>query len=71
MNLNKNCKITLVLIALAVQEIVINHLTSGGGDNTIWQIAAEVPEPGSILFLALGGLWIRKQNHKNRGQFKS
>ena len=67
MNLHKNWKIIVLLVALAVQGIVINQLTSGDSDNVIWQIAGgEVPEPGSILFLALGSLWLRNQSRKNR-----
>ena len=67
MILHKNWKVIVLLVALAVQGIVINQLTSGGSDNVIWQIAGgEVPEPGSIVFLALGCFWLRKQNRKNR-----
>ncbi len=70
MGLRKNWKVIVLLVAIAVQGIVINQLISGGSDNVIWQIAGEVPEPGSILFLALGSLWLRNQSRKNRKQFK-
>ena len=70
MDLRKNWKVIVLLAAIAVQGIVINQLTGAGSDNTIWQIAGEVPEPGSILFLAFGSLWIRNQNRKNRKQLK-
>ena len=66
MNLHKNWKVIILLVAVAVREVVISQLTRGGGDNVIWQIAGEVPEPGSILLLALGSLWLRNENRKNR-----
>ena len=65
MSLHKNWKVVVLLAALVVQGIVINRLAGEGSDNVIWQIAGEVPEPGSILFLALGSLWLRSQQHKN------
>ena len=66
MSLRKNWKVIVLLVAIAVQWIVINRLTGAGSDNIIWQIAGgEVPEPGSILFLALGSLWLRNQSRKN------
>ena len=70
MSLHKNWKIIVLLVGLAIQGIVINQLTGAGSDNIIWQIAGEVPEPGSILFLALGSLWLRNQSRKNRKQLK-
>lgn len=66
MNLHKNWKVIILLVAVAVWEVVISRLTRGGGDNVIWRIAGEVPEPGSILLLALGSLWLRNENRKNR-----
>ena len=66
MGLHKNWKIIVLLVGLALQGIVINRLIGGGSDNIILQIAGEVPDPGSILFLALGAFWLRKQNRKNR-----
>lgn len=67
MGLRKNWKVIVLLVAIAVQGIVINQLAGAGSDNIIGQIAGgEVPEPGSILFLALGSLWLRNQNRKNR-----
>jgi len=66
MSLRKNWKVIILLAVLAVQGILINQLTRVGGDDAIWQIAAEIPEPGSILFLALGSLWLRNQSRKNR-----
>ena len=65
MSLYKNWKIIVLLVALATQGIVINRLIGGGSDNVIWQIAGEVPEPGSIILLAFGSLWLRNENHKN------
>ena len=70
MGLRKNWEVIVLLVAIAVQEIVINQLIGAGSDNTIWQIAGEVPEPGSILFLALGSLWLRHQSRKNSKQLK-
>ena len=66
MGLHKNWKIIVLLVGLAIQGIVINRFIGGGSDNIILQIAGEVPEPGSILFLALGVFWLKKQNRKNR-----
>ncbi len=70
MSLRKNWKVIVLLVAIAVQGIVINRLTGAGSDNIIWQIAGEVPEPGSILFLAFGSLWLRSQSRKNSKQLK-
>jgi hypothetical protein len=70
MNLHKNWKVIILMIVMTVREVVISQLTCGGGDNVIWQIAGEVPEPGSILLLALGGLWLRNENRKNRRRLK-
>ena len=70
MSLHKNWKVFILLVVLAAQGLVINQFVSESGDNIIWQIAGEVPEPGSILLLAFGSLWLRKQNRKNRNQFK-
>ncbi|MHC4115378.1 MAG: PEP-CTERM sorting domain-containing protein [Planctomycetota bacterium] len=66
MNLHKNWRVIILLVAMAVQGVVISQLTRGGGDNVIWQIAGEIPESGSILLLALGSLWLRNKNRKNR-----
>ena len=66
MNLNKNWKTIVLLVALAVQGIVIEKLIGAGSDNCIFQIAGEVPEPGSVLFLVFGSLWLRKKNSKKR-----
>lgn len=82
MGLRKNWKIIVLLVGLAVQGIVIDslnqtevgqwysQLTNGGCDNVVLQIAGELPEPGSILVLAFGSLWLRKQNRKNRKRLK-
>ena len=70
MSLHKNWKVIILLVVMAAQGFVINHLTRGCGDNVIWQIATEVPEPGSILFLAFGSLWLRNQSRKNHKHIK-
>lgn len=75
MSLRKNLKIIVLLVGLAVQGVIcsmsqtktsqqFSQLIGRGCDNVALQIAGEVPEPGSILLLAFGSLWLRKQNRK-------
>ncbi len=66
MNVQKKWKVIILLAALVTQAFVMNLLVSDCSDNTIWQIAGEVPEPGSILLFAIGGLLLRRQIRKNR-----
>ena len=79
MTLCKSWKIIILLTALAIQGVMVSSLShqpetgqrfdqliDEGHGSALLQIAGETPEPGSILLLALGGLWLGKQNHKNR-----
>ena len=81
MSLGKNLKIIVLLIGLAVQGVVYNmgqteieqwssQLTDRDCNNVVLQIAGEVPELGSILLLAFGSLWLRKENHKNKRKIR-
>ena len=66
MNVQKKWKVVMFLAALVTQAFVMNLFIRDCSDNTIWQIAGEVPEPGSILLFAIGGLLLRRQIRKNR-----
>jgi hypothetical protein len=62
MKIHKNWKIALLLIALVLKAVILKEFSGKANSNPIFLIAGEVPEPGTILFLAIGGLWLRNRN---------
>lgn len=76
----KNAKIIVLLLGTTIQAILCNIciiqidrwiccLLSTGRDNPAVQIAGEIPEPGTIMLVALGALTVtmlkRKKSRRN------
>lgn len=63
--LKKHWKTALIVTGATVQGILISEIVSGFHTNFDVCIAGEVPEPGSILLLGLGAMFLRREKKKN------